>query len=89
MDYEKAIARVRAALELAPVESFTRAEPVATTRRDYYEIFRRPARRRRARDQVSVRRLARELHPDVSPPRGQASREAAEAHEVLLEGRDP
>jgi molecular chaperone DnaJ len=58
---------------------------VATTRRDYYEILGLP---RDADDRAiksSFRRLARELHPDVSdhPEAQERFREAAEAYEVL------
>jgi molecular chaperone DnaJ len=58
---------------------------VATTRRDYYEILGI----RRDADEKSIksafRRLARELHPDVSdlPDAQERFREAAEAYEVL------
>jgi len=58
---------------------------VATTRRDYYEILGVP---RDADDRAiksAFRRLARELHPDVSdhPDAQEQFREAAEAYEVL------
>jgi molecular chaperone DnaJ len=58
---------------------------VATTRRDYYEIL---GLTRDADDRAiksSFRRLARELHPDVSdhPEAHERFREAAEAYEVL------
>jgi molecular chaperone DnaJ len=58
---------------------------VATTRRDYYEIL---GLSRDADDRAiksSFRRLARELHPDVSdhPEAHARFREAAEAYEVL------
>jgi molecular chaperone DnaJ len=58
---------------------------VATTRRDYYEILGVP----RDADERSIksafRRLARELHPDVSdaPDAEERFRETAEAYEVL------
>lgn len=58
---------------------------MATTRRDYYEILGLP----RDADEKSIksafRRLARELHPDVSehPDAEERFREAAEAYEVL------
>ncbi|HEX2044479.1 MAG TPA: molecular chaperone DnaJ [Gaiellaceae bacterium] len=58
---------------------------MATTRRDYYEILGVP----RDADEKSIksafRRLARELHPDVSeaPDAEERFREAAEAYEVL------
>jgi molecular chaperone DnaJ len=58
---------------------------VATTRRDYYEILSvsRDADERAIKS--SFRRLARELHPDVSdhPEAQERFREAAEAYEVL------
>jgi molecular chaperone DnaJ len=58
---------------------------VATTRRDYYEILgvSRDADERAIKS--SFRRLARELHPDVSdhPEAQDRFREAAEAYEVL------
>jgi molecular chaperone DnaJ len=58
---------------------------VATTRRDYYEILgvTRDADERAIKS--SFRRLARELHPDVSdhPEAQERFREAAEAYEVL------
>jgi molecular chaperone DnaJ len=58
---------------------------VATTRRDYYEVL---GLSRDADDRAiksSFRRLARELHPDVSdhPEAHERFREAAEAYEVL------
>jgi molecular chaperone DnaJ len=58
---------------------------VATTRRDYYEILGVP---RNADDKAiksAFRKLARELHPDVSdhPDAQERFREAAEAYEVL------
>lgn len=58
---------------------------MATTRRDYYEIL---GLSRDADDRAiksSFRRLARELHPDVSdhPEAHEKFREAAEAYEVL------
>ncbi len=58
---------------------------MATTRRDYYEIL---GLSRDADDRAiksSFRRLARELHPDVSdhPEAHERFREAAEAYEVL------
>ncbi len=58
---------------------------MATTRRDYYEILGVP----RDADERSIksafRRLARELHPDVSdaPDAEERFRETAEAYEVL------
>jgi molecular chaperone DnaJ len=65
---------------------------VATTRRDYYEILGlRPDADGKA-IKSSFRRLARELHPDVSdhPDAEERFREAAEAYEVLsnVETRD-
>ena len=58
---------------------------MATTRRDYYEILgvSRDADERAIKS--SFRRLARELHPDVSdhPEAQERFREAAEAYEVL------
>jgi molecular chaperone DnaJ len=58
---------------------------VATTRRDYYEILgvSRTASDREIK--TAFRRLARELHPDVSdaPDAQERFREAAEAYEVL------
>ena len=58
---------------------------MATTRRDYYEVL---GLSRDADDRAiksSFRRLARELHPDVSdhPEAHERFREAAEAYEVL------
>jgi molecular chaperone DnaJ len=58
---------------------------VATTRRDYYEVLgvSRDADERAIK--TAFRRLARELHPDVSdhPEAQERFREAAEAYEVL------
>jgi molecular chaperone DnaJ len=58
---------------------------VATTRRDYYEVLgvERGADEREIKS--AFRRLARELHPDVSedPAAEEQFREAAEAYEVL------
>jgi molecular chaperone DnaJ len=58
---------------------------VATTRRDYYEILGVPRDADERAIKSSFRRLARELHPDVSdhPEAQERFREAAEAYEVL------
>jgi molecular chaperone DnaJ len=58
---------------------------VATTRRDYYEILGVSRDADEKAIKSSFRRLARELHPDVSdhPEAQEHFREAAEAYEVL------
>jgi molecular chaperone DnaJ len=58
---------------------------VATTRRDYYEILGVPRGADERAIKTAFRRLARELHPDVSdhPEAQERFREAAEAYEVL------
>jgi molecular chaperone DnaJ len=58
---------------------------VATTRRDYYEVLGVPRDADERAIKSSFRRLARELHPDVSdhPEAQERFREAAEAYEVL------
>jgi molecular chaperone DnaJ len=58
---------------------------VATTRRDYYEILGVSREADEKTIKTAFRRLARELHPDVSelPDAGERFREAAEAYEVL------
>jgi molecular chaperone DnaJ len=58
---------------------------VATTRRDYYEVLGLPRDADDRAIKTSFRRLARELHPDVSdhPEAQERFREAAEAYEVL------
>jgi molecular chaperone DnaJ len=58
---------------------------VATTRRDYYEILGVPRNADEKAIKSAFRRLARELHPDVSdhPEAQERFREAAEAYEVL------
>jgi molecular chaperone DnaJ len=58
---------------------------VATTKRDYYEILGVPQSAGESEIKKAFRRLARELHPDVSehPDAGERFREAAEAYEVL------
>jgi molecular chaperone DnaJ len=58
---------------------------VATTERDYYEILGVAREATEAEIKRSFRRLARELHPDVSdePDAERRFREAAEAYEVL------
>jgi molecular chaperone DnaJ len=58
---------------------------VATTRRDYYEILGVPRDADERAIKSAFRRLARELHPDVSdhPEAQERFREAAEAYEVL------
>jgi molecular chaperone DnaJ len=58
---------------------------VATTRRDYYEILGVSRSADDAAIKSAFRRLARELHPDVSdhPEAHERFREAAEAYEVL------
>jgi len=58
---------------------------VATTRRDYYEILSVSREADEKAIKSSFRRLARELHPDVSdhPEAQERFREAAEAYEVL------
>jgi molecular chaperone DnaJ len=58
---------------------------VATTRRDYYEILGVPRNADERAIKSAFRRLARELHPDVSdhPEAQERFREAAEAYEVL------
>jgi molecular chaperone DnaJ len=58
---------------------------VATTRRDYYEVLGVARSASDAEVKKAFRRLARELHPDVSdhPDAEERFREAAEAYEVL------
>jgi molecular chaperone DnaJ len=58
---------------------------MATTRRDYYEILGVPRTADEREIKSAFRRLARELHPDVSdhPEAQERFREAAEAYEVL------
>jgi molecular chaperone DnaJ len=58
---------------------------VATTRRDYYEILGLSPDADEKAIKSAFRRLARELHPDVSelPDAEERFREAAEAYEVL------
>ncbi|MGH3029644.1 MAG: molecular chaperone DnaJ [Gaiellaceae bacterium] len=58
---------------------------MATTRRDYYEILGLPRDADEKAVKSAFRRLARELHPDVSeaPDAEERFREAAEAYEVL------
>jgi molecular chaperone DnaJ len=58
---------------------------VATTQRDYYEILGLPRSASDADIKKAFRRLARELHPDVSeaPDAEERFREVAEAYEVL------
>ena len=58
---------------------------MATTRRDYYEILGVPRNADERAIKSAFRRLARELHPDVSdhPEAQERFREAAEAYEVL------
>jgi molecular chaperone DnaJ len=58
---------------------------VATTQRDYYEILGLPRTASEADVKKAFRRLARELHPDVStaPDAQERFREVAEAYEVL------
>jgi molecular chaperone DnaJ len=58
---------------------------VATTRRDYYEILGVPRGASEKDIKSAFRRLARDLHPDVSdrPDAEERFREAAEAYEVL------
>ena len=58
---------------------------MATTGRDYYELL--GIQRAASEDEIksSFRRLARELHPDVSeaPDADERFREVAEAYQVL------
>ena len=58
---------------------------MATTRRDYYEILGVPRDADEKAVKSAFRRLARELHPDVSdhPEAQERFREATEAYEVL------
>ncbi len=58
---------------------------MATTRRDYYEILGIPRDADEKAVKSAFRRLARELHPDVSdhPEAQERFREATEAYEVL------
>jgi molecular chaperone DnaJ len=58
---------------------------MATTQRDYYEILGVPRTASDADVKKAFRRLARELHPDVSdsPDAEERFREVAEAYEVL------
>lgn len=58
---------------------------MATTRRDYYEVLGVPRDADGRAIKTAFRRLARELHPDVSdhPEAQERFREAAEAYEVL------
>jgi molecular chaperone DnaJ len=61
---------------------------MATTRRDYYEILGVSRNADEKAIKSAFRRLARELHPDVSeaPDAEERFREAAEAYEVLSRG---
>lgn len=61
---------------------------MATTRRDYYEVLGVPRDADERAIKSAFRRLARELHPDVSdhPEAQERFREAAEAYEVLSKG---
>ncbi|HSI98685.1 MAG TPA: DnaJ domain-containing protein, partial [Gaiellaceae bacterium] len=58
---------------------------MATTERDYYEVLGVPRRATDADIKRAFRKLARELHPDVSsePDAERQFREVAEAYEVL------
>src|SRR5690349_25163546 len=58
---------------------------MATTERDYYELLGVPRDASESEIKKAFRRLARELHPDVSeaPDAEERFREAAEAYEVL------
>ncbi len=58
---------------------------MATTRRDYYEVLGVPRGASEKEIKSAFRRLARDLHPDVSerPDAEERFREAAEAYEVL------
>ncbi|HYZ76099.1 MAG TPA: molecular chaperone DnaJ [Gaiellaceae bacterium] len=58
---------------------------MATTQRDYYEILGLPRTASESDVKKAFRRLARELHPDVStaPDAHERFREVAEAYEVL------
>jgi molecular chaperone DnaJ len=58
---------------------------MATTQRDYYEILGLPRTASEADVKKAFRRLARELHPDVSsaPDAQERFKEVAEAYEVL------
>src|SRR5918997_1846340 len=58
---------------------------MATVRRDYYEVLGVPRGADEREIKKAFRRLARELHPDVSehPDAEERFREAAEAYEVL------
>src|ERR671914_2173418 len=58
---------------------------MATTQRDYYEILGVPRTASETDVKKAFRRLARELHPDVSdsPDAEERFREVAEAYEVL------
>src|SRR3974377_1292561 len=58
---------------------------MATSERDYYELLGVPRNASEADGQKAFRRLARELHPDVSdaPDAHDRFREVVEAYEVL------
>jgi molecular chaperone DnaJ len=58
---------------------------MASVKRDYYEVLRVPRTADQAEIKKAFRRLARELHPDVSdePDAEERFREVAEAYEVL------
>ena len=68
-----------------PATARSTLRTVATTRRDYYEVLGVPRTADERAIKTAFRRLARELHPDVSdhPEAQERFREAAEAYEVL------
>ena len=89
MDYEKAIRSVRAAaFELSRLVDDVYGSPLmATAEQDYYELLGVSRDASHAEIKSAFRRLARELHPDVSddPDAGPRFRAVAEAYEVLAD----
>ena len=91
MDYEKAVGASgprRPSSRASPSRVYSRAlasTTMATTERDYYELLGVARGADEAEIKKAFRRLARELHPDVSdePDAEERFREVVEAYEVL------